>query len=60
MASQPDKNEVVRVDFAFKRELGKKVEGDLANFCYQCGAHASATVRRVPTRTAPSTLARSC
>jgi len=38
MASQPDKNEVVRVDFAFKRELAEKVEGDLANYCYQCGA----------------------
>ena len=31
-------NEVVRVDFAFKRELARKVEGNLANFCYQCGA----------------------
>ena len=38
MAPQPKKNDVVRVDFAFKRELGEKIEGDLANFCYQCGA----------------------
>ncbi len=38
MASQPEKNDVVRVDFAFKRELAEKVEGDLANYCYQCGA----------------------
>jgi len=38
MASQPDKNDVVRVDFAFKRELAEKVEGDLASYCYQCGA----------------------
>jgi len=38
MASQPDNNDVVRVDFAFKRELAKKVEGDLASYCYQCGA----------------------
>jgi hypothetical protein len=32
MASQPDKNDVVRVDFAFKRELAEKVEGDLASY----------------------------
>jgi len=38
MSSSDSKNEVVRVDFAFKRELAEKVEGDLANFCYQCGA----------------------
>ncbi len=38
MPSQPDKNDVVRVDFAFKRELAEKVEGDLASYCYQCGA----------------------
>ncbi len=38
MASQPDENDVVRVDFAFKRELAEKVEGDLAGYCYQCGA----------------------
>ena len=38
MATQPDKNDVVRVDFAFKRELAEKVEGDLASYCYQCGA----------------------
>ena len=31
-------NDVVRVDFAFRRELAEKIEGDLANFCYQCGA----------------------
>jgi len=29
---------VVRVDFGFRRELAEKVEGNLANFCYQCGA----------------------
>lgn len=29
---------VVRVDFAFKRELAEKIEGNLASFCYQCGA----------------------
>ena len=31
-------DEVVRVDFAFKRALAKKIEGNLASFCYQCGA----------------------
>jgi heterodisulfide reductase subunit B len=29
---------VCRVDFDFRRELAKKVEGNLASFCYQCGA----------------------
>ena len=29
---------VVRVDFRFRRELAEKVEGNLASFCYQCGA----------------------
>jgi len=38
MSSSDTSDEVVRVDFAFKRELAKKVEGNLANFCYQCGA----------------------
>lgn len=38
MASKPKKDDVVRVDFAFKRELAEKIEGNLANFCYQCGA----------------------
>jgi heterodisulfide reductase subunit C len=38
MSSSDAKKDVVRVDFAFKRELAQKVEGDLANFCYQCGA----------------------
>ncbi len=33
-----ESNDVVRVDFRFKRELAETVEGDLANFCYQCGA----------------------
>jgi len=28
----------VRVDFEFRRELARKVEGNLASFCYQCGA----------------------
>jgi heterodisulfide reductase subunit C len=28
----------VQVDFAFRRELARKIEGNLASFCYQCGA----------------------
>ncbi len=32
------RDEVVRVDFKFKRKLAEKVEGNLASFCYQCGA----------------------
>ena len=31
-------DDIVRVDFAFRRELAEKVEGNLAAFCYQCGA----------------------
>ena len=38
VASRADDSDIVRVDFAFKRELARKVEGNLANFCYQCGA----------------------
>ena len=38
MAETPAKQEFVRVDFAFRRELAEKVEGNLASFCYQCGA----------------------
>lgn len=30
--------EPVRVNFDFRRELAKKVEGNLAAYCYQCGA----------------------
>ena len=32
------KEDVVRVNFEFRRELAKKVEGYLAGYCYQCGA----------------------
>jgi len=38
MSSRSHDSGVVRVDFTFKRELASKVEGNLANFCYQCGA----------------------
>ncbi len=31
-------DDVVRVDFAFRRALAEKVEGNLASYCYQCGA----------------------
>jgi heterodisulfide reductase subunit C len=31
-------HETVRVDFEFRRELARKLEGNLASFCYQCGA----------------------
>jgi heterodisulfide reductase subunit B len=30
--------EPIKIDFAFRRELAGKIEGDLASFCYQCGA----------------------
>ncbi len=38
MTTKPEGDGVVRVDFAFRRELARKIEGDLASFCYQCGA----------------------
>ena len=34
----PPEKGPVRVDFEFRRELAEKVEGNLASFCYQCGA----------------------
>jgi heterodisulfide reductase subunit B len=36
--AQKREDEVVRVDFEFRRELARKIEGNLASFCYQCGA----------------------
>jgi heterodisulfide reductase subunit B len=36
--AQDREDEVVRVDFEFRRELARKIEGNLASFCYQCGA----------------------
>jgi heterodisulfide reductase subunit C len=38
MAEKSTKDDVVRVDFQFRRELAEKIEGNLASFCYQCGA----------------------
>jgi len=39
MARSPsESDDIVRVDFNFRRELAEKIEGDLASFCYQCGA----------------------
>ena len=39
MSGAPEKeDDVVRVDFEFRRELARKVEGNLASYCYQCGA----------------------
>lgn len=32
------KEETVQVDFRFKEELAGKLEGNLARYCYQCGA----------------------
>jgi heterodisulfide reductase subunit C len=32
------KNDAIRVDFGFRRELAKKIEGNRVGFCYQCGA----------------------
>jgi heterodisulfide reductase subunit B len=33
-----DNNDIVHVDFHFRRKLAEKIEGNLAGFCYQCGA----------------------
>lgn len=35
---QAEGEAVVRVDFEFRRELAQKIEGNLAGYCYQCGA----------------------
>lgn len=32
------KNGTVKVNFDFRRELAKKIEGNLVCYCYQCGA----------------------
>ncbi len=32
------KDDIVRVNFRFRRELAEKIEGNLASYCYQCGA----------------------
>lgn len=45
-----DPENIVRVDFGFRRELAKKVEGNLANFCYQCGACVGDCAAAVYTR----------
>lgn len=36
--SSSKRDELVKVNFRFRRELAEKIEGDLASFCYQCGA----------------------
>ena len=36
--AQRKKDEPVRINFDFRRELAEKIEGNLAGFCYQCGA----------------------
>ncbi len=33
-----DRNKVVRVNFNFRRQVAGKIEGNLATYCYQCGA----------------------
>ena len=39
MAGEARKNDdVVKVNFEFRQELAEKIEGNLASFCYQCGA----------------------
>jgi heterodisulfide reductase subunit C len=38
MAGSSKSEDIVRVDFAFRRELAEKVEGNLASYCYQRGA----------------------
>ncbi|MFH1755732.1 MAG: 4Fe-4S dicluster domain-containing protein [Candidatus Latescibacterota bacterium] len=36
--SSNKKDDIVKVNFEFRRALAEKIEGDLASFCYQCGA----------------------
>jgi len=37
-SGRADNSAPIRIDFEFRRELAQKVEGNLAGFCYQCGA----------------------
>ncbi len=37
-APRSKQQDAVRVNFDFRRELAEKIEGNLASFCYQCGA----------------------
>ena len=38
MSTGNDRDKPVVVDFGFRRELAQKIEGNLAAYCYQCGA----------------------
>jgi heterodisulfide reductase subunit C len=38
MPDAADQGAVAKVDFDFRRRLARKIEGNLAGFCYQCGA----------------------
>ena len=38
MPEDAERDEPIRVNFRFRRELAEKIEGNLASFCYQCGA----------------------
>ena len=33
-----DRTDTVRVNFRFREKLARKLEGNLASYCYQCGA----------------------
>jgi len=36
--ARADSGSVVHVNFDFRRKVAEKIEGNLASFCYQCGA----------------------
>ena len=36
--ARADNDSVVHVNFDFRRKVAEKIEGNLASFCYQCGA----------------------
>ena len=42
MAEISSGEDVVRVNFDFRRELARKIQGNLAGFCYQCPLTATA------------------
>ena len=33
-----DQGGIARIDFEFRRRVAQKIEGNLASYCYQCGA----------------------
>lgn len=35
---EADQERIAKIDFEFRRRVAEKIEGNLASYCYQCGA----------------------